>query len=160
MKQTNYQLFDFLDFDIDLNGGDRLWRACTPTGIEEKCGDVYVTVPFRKQNNSNEITPDNQVPPKNYKIRLRAYGEKILRVSVAFEGEICNNSEMLQTDSVLQQSPLYFEKSTDEWVIRDSAGRKKPFLICVNPIQIGGVIYSRALPSQSMSVSFPTEKKK
>lgn len=153
MKQTNYQLFDFLDFDIDLNGGDRLWRACTPTGIEEKCGDVYVTVPFRKQNNSNEITPDNQVPPKNYKIRLRAYGEKILRVSVAFEGEICNNSEMLQTDSVLQQSPLYFEKSTDEWVIRDSAGRKKAVFNLRKPdtdwwsdLQPG--------PSESIDVSF------
>ncbi len=125
MRQTNYQLFDFLDFNTDLNGGDRLWRACTPTHIEEKNGDIFVTIPFQKQNNSNEITPDNSVSRKSYQLRLRAYGDKILRVSVVFGGEICESSEMLQMSSTLQQTPLYFEKSSEEWIIRDCKGSQR-----------------------------------
>lgn len=125
MRQTNYQLFDFLDFDTDLNGGDRLWRACTPTHIEEKNGDIFVTIPFQKQNNSNEITPDNSVPRKSYQLRLRAYGDKILRVCVVFDGTISETSEMLQMSSTLQQMPLYVEKSSEEWIVRDSKGTKR-----------------------------------
>jgi len=125
MKQTNYQLFDFLDFDMELNGGDRLWRACMPTDIEEKCGDIFVTIPFQKQNNSNEITPDREVPRKSYQLRLRAYGDKIVRVSVVFQGEISENSQMLQIDPALKQNPLHFEKGTDEWVVIDKKGDKK-----------------------------------
>lgn len=125
MRQTNYQLFDFLDFDTDLNGGDRLWRACIPSHIEEKNGDIFVTIPFQKQNNSNEITPDNSVPRKSYQLRLRAYGDKILRICVVFDGEISETSEMLQMSSTLQQMPLYFEKSSEEWIVRDSKGSKR-----------------------------------
>jgi len=125
MRQTNYQLFDFLDFDTDLNGNNRLWRACLPTHIEEKEGDVFVIIPFQKQHNSNEITPDNSVARKSYRMRLRAYGDKILRVSVEFEGEISETSEMLHMPSTLQQTPLFFEKSAEEWIVRDSKGLKK-----------------------------------
>ncbi|MBO7183720.1 MAG: hypothetical protein J6V49_06280, partial [Bacteroidales bacterium] len=61
MKQTNYQLFDFLDFDTSLSSGERLWRACRPTDIQEINGDIIITVPFQQQNNSNEITEDKTV---------------------------------------------------------------------------------------------------
>ncbi|NDW09700.1 alpha-xylosidase [Dysgonomonas sp. 520] len=125
MRQTNYQLFDFLDFDTDLNGGDRLWRACPPTHIEEKSGDIFITIPFQKQNNSNEITPDNSAPRKSYQLRLRAYGEKILRVSVVFDGQISETSEMLEMAESLKVTPLTFEKTENEWLIKDSQGNKK-----------------------------------
>ena len=126
MRQTNYQLFDFLDFDPSLDQGDRLWRAVSPTHIEEKNGDVFITIPFQLQNNSNEITPDNTVARKNYKLRIRAYGNKIIRASVAFDDSaIAEESEMLEYADSLKKVPLSFTKNENNWTITDSFGTKR-----------------------------------
>lgn len=125
MQQTNYQLFDFLDFSPELNEGDRLWRACLPTDIHENNGDVLVTIPFQQQNNSNEITPDLSVSRKEFVLRIQSFGEKILRISMAIAGEIMENSEMLELDSRLKMNPLSFEKAAQEWTIKDASGNKK-----------------------------------
>ena len=126
MKQLNYQLFDFLDFDPSLDQGDRLWRACTPTNIEEQNGDVYITIPFQIQNNSNEITPDNSIPRKDYKLRVRAYGDKTVRLSLSFDGSaIQEESEMLQYADSLKVMPLSFSKKGTQWVITDKSGNKR-----------------------------------
>ncbi len=128
MRQTNYQLFDFLDFDPALNEGDILWRACTPTHIEEKNNEVFIFVPFQKQNNSNEITPDLSIKRKNYELRIKAFGNKILRVSMALEGNIQEESEMLSLSSDLKINPLTFEKNEKEWIIKDTKGTKKAII--------------------------------
>ncbi len=128
MRQTNYQLFDFLDFDTQLNEGDRLWRACMPTHIENCGGDVCITVPFQAQNNSNEIAPDNSIPQKEYILRLRAYGDKILRVSLSFGGEIAETSEMLQLDGSVEPMALSFTQTAEEWVVSDAQGTKRAVL--------------------------------
>ena len=33
MKPTNYHLFDFMDFDLDLSKDESLWKACKPTDV-------------------------------------------------------------------------------------------------------------------------------
>ncbi len=125
MQQTNYQLFDFLDFSPELNEGDRLWRACLPTAIDERNGDVFITVPFQQQQNSNEITPDFSVSRKEFELRISALGPKILRVSMAFETEYESTSLMLDLDPRLQKNPLTFVKNDTEWIITDAAGNKR-----------------------------------
>ncbi len=125
MQQTNYQLFDFLDFSPELNEGDRLWRACAPTNIEEKNGAIFISIPFQKQNNSNEITPDISADKKQYTLRIKALGSKILRISMTLSGNIMEDSEMLELDSRLQPNALTFEKTKLEWVIKDGGGNKK-----------------------------------
>src|ERR1035437_1192479 len=125
MQQSNYQLFDFLDFSTELNEGDRLWRACMPTDIFEENGDVFVTVPFQKQNNSNEITPDLSVSKKEFVLRIKGYGEKIIRISVSFGESVMESSEMLELSSDLKSSPLSFTKTESEWIIIDGKGNKK-----------------------------------
>lgn len=133
MIQTNYQLFDFLDFNPELNEGDSLWRACRPVAIEERDGDVYITVPFQKQNNSNEITPDLTEARKNYLLRLSAYGDKILRVSMEIGDEVMETSEMLQLDSRLGKMPLTYDKKQEEWIIRNLEGTKKAVVSFCEP---------------------------
>jgi alpha-D-xyloside xylohydrolase len=125
MKQTNYQLFDFLDFSPALDEGDRLWRACNPTAIEEKDGDVFITIPFQKQQNSNEINPDTSEPRKNYVLRLRAYGNKIVRAAIGFGTEWMETSEMLELDARLTANPLHVEKTELEWIVKDSHNQTK-----------------------------------
>ena len=123
MRQTNYQLFDFLDFNPALDEGESLWRACAPTAIESLNGDVIVSIPFQKQQNSNEITPDLSVGKKIYRLRLRAYGNKILRVSMALGNiPVMEDSEMLQLDKSLKITPLSFRKQAEEWVVSDASG--------------------------------------
>ncbi|WP_291599533.1 alpha-xylosidase [Bacteroides sp.] len=133
MIQTNYQLFDFLDFNPELNEGDSLWRACRPVAIEERDGDIYITVPFQKQNNSNEITPDLTEARKNYLLRLSAYGDKILRVSMEIGDEVMETSEMLQLDSRLGKMPLTYDKKQEEWIIRNLEGTKKAVVSFCEP---------------------------
>ena len=125
MKQTNYQLFDFLDFSPELNQGDRLWRACSPTEIKELDGEIFIHIPFQQQHNSNEISPDLSVPRKEYVLRIKAFGNKILRVSMVIAGELMENSEMLEMDVKLQKTPLIFAKNDLEWIISDTEGNKK-----------------------------------
>ncbi len=48
MKQTNYQLFDFLDFDPELTGDEVLWKACAPVSISTDGPDVILEIPFQK----------------------------------------------------------------------------------------------------------------
>ena len=125
MKQTNFQLFDFLDFSPELNEGDRLWRACLPTDVQEINGSILVTIPFQLQNNSNEITPDISVPRKEYVMRIQALNEKILRVSMAFSGDIQETSEMLELDDNLQNLALRIEILAEQWIIKDENGSKR-----------------------------------
>ncbi len=134
MQQTNYQLFDFLDFSPELNEGDILWRACSPTAIETRNGEIFVTIPFQQQNNSNEIIPDLMIHQKKYILRIKSYGDKILRVSMAFAGEIMEDSEMLTLDSRLHLNPLIFEKTEQEWIIKDANGNKKSVLSFQQPV--------------------------
>jgi alpha-D-xyloside xylohydrolase len=125
MKQTNYQLFDFLDFDPDLTDEERLWKACKPVNIEQQDGDVLVTIPFQKQIPSNDITPDKNTPRKEYKLRLRAYGDRILRIGIGIGIESMPGSVMLDISPDLMITPLGFEKNDDEWLVKDISGKVK-----------------------------------
>ena len=122
MKQTNFQLFDFLDFDTALTGEDVLWKTCAPIDVQVDGTDVIFEIPFQKQKVANDITPDREEPRKNYNLRLRAYGSKILRTSVGFGVPAMTESLMLELDPTLQVVPLRVEKSEEEWLVKDVNG--------------------------------------
>jgi alpha-D-xyloside xylohydrolase len=159
MKQTNYQLFDFLDFSQELNEGDRLWRAGSPTNISEKNGDIFITIPFQQQNNSNEIIPDLSIPQKGYLLRIRAFGDKILRVSMAVAGEIMEASDMLEMDPKLQKTPLVFVKNEFEWTISDTYGIKKA-VIDFNTPEIDWWSNLVPGPAETIDIKFYPDGKK
>ena len=127
MKQTNYHLFDFLDFDLELTKDESLWRAYKPTDIAVDGTDVVVTIPFQKQKLSNEMEADFSVPQQSYTLHLRQYGDKILRVFIGFNGEKMTGSEMLELDPELEVRPLRIAQSTDgnRWFVIDNTGVKR-----------------------------------
>ena len=84
MIPTNYYLFDFLDFDENLSKQESLWKACQPTSVTEHQGDIWVTVPFQKQQNSNDMAPDTTAEREVYTVIIRQYAPKIIRVFAAF----------------------------------------------------------------------------
>ena len=123
MKPTNYHLFDFMDFDLDLSRDESLWKACKPTAVYEKDGDVCVDVPFQKQMLSNDMAADTAVARETYTLILRQYSNKVLRLFCGFdEHELGDRSEMLQFSDRVQKLPLQVEPGEGEWVIRSSDG--------------------------------------
>lgn len=123
MKPTNYHLFDFMDFDLDLSRDESLWKACKPTAVYEKDGDVCVDVPFQKQMLSNDMAADTAVARETYTLILRQYSNKVLRLFCGFgEHELTDRSEMLQFSDHVQKLPLQVKAGEGEWVIRSSDG--------------------------------------
>ncbi|MDN3669546.1 alpha-xylosidase [Echinicola jeungdonensis] len=129
MKQTNYQLFDFLDFNPELDSETnkaRLWRACKPTSIAQRGKEVVVTIPFQLfKYESADLSADTSAEQKVFELNLRAYGNKILRVGAAFSGEIKEKSPMLEMNQALKQTGLSIEKQSKKWLVKDEGGRLK-----------------------------------
>lgn len=123
MKPTNYHLFDFLDFDINLSRNESLWKACKPTAVYGKDGDVCVTVPFQKQVLANDMAADNSVPREEYTLVIRQYGPKILRLFIGFgEEQMTDESEILQMSGRVKKIPLSVEENAGGWTITDTEG--------------------------------------
>jgi alpha-D-xyloside xylohydrolase len=125
MKQTNYYLYDFLDFIQEPGKKEYLWKACKPTDIKKQNSDVIITLPFQKQKCSHEIVPDTGEKPENYSLKLQGYGDKILRISAGFDVPYMDDSPMLELSPDLKISPLNIEKRVNEWIVRDGNGNKK-----------------------------------
>lgn len=123
MKPTNYHLFDFMDFDLELKKNESLWKAYKPTAVVEKDGDILVTVPFQKQVLANDMAPDTNVAQESHTLIIRQYEPGIIRLFMGFDGEQpSDTSEMLQMSARVKRSPLHAELKDDQWVITDNGG--------------------------------------
>lgn len=123
MKPTNYHLFDFMDFDLELKKNESLWKAYKPTAVVEKDGDILVTVPFQKQVLANDMAPDTNVAQESHTLIIRQYEPGIIRLFMGFDGEQpSDTSEMLQMSARVKRSPLHAELKDDQWVIADNGG--------------------------------------
>ena len=136
MKRTNYQLFDFLDFDPKHvnESSKRLWKACRPTHIEEIEGTVQVHIPFQCQKVSNEISPEKEVARQTFILQIRAYGNGILRTSINFGKSEVGKSEMLVMEKDLEQVPLFVEKKKEHWKVVDKKGVIKASFDLTQPV--------------------------
>jgi alpha-D-xyloside xylohydrolase len=122
MRPVNHTLVDFLDFDPAFDGSERLWRAMAPADIGTEGTDAWVAVPFQAQEPGIDIRPDPAIAPVEYRLWIRAYGDRILRVCADFGAGTMNDSPMLQLDPALRVMPLAVEKDADEWRVVDQAG--------------------------------------
>jgi alpha-D-xyloside xylohydrolase len=100
MKQTNYHLFDFMDFDPSLEKDESLWKAYAPTKILERNGDIVVTIPYQKQRHQEDMAPDTSAPHLSFDLVIRAYEPNIVRLFTTMAGD-----EMTEADDMLQFSP-------------------------------------------------------
>ena len=153
MKQTNNYLFDFLDFNSTPEGEETIWKACKPTNIANQNNDVLTTIPFQKQKCSQEIIPDPGTTRKNYKLKLRGYGNKILRISIGYDVPDMCDSPMLELSPDLKLNPLSYEKNKNEWVVRDAEGNKKASFNFRKP-EIGFWSDLQPEPEETVDVTF------
>lgn len=107
MRQTNYYLFDFLDFDAELSRPESLWKACRPTEVRSVGGDIHITVPFQKQKLDNDMAADVSAERISNTLVLRQYGDKILRVFMGFgDLPMTDSSEMLMLNNRVDKRSL------------------------------------------------------
>lgn len=124
MQQTNYYLYDWMDFDPSLSKDEALWKAYEPTDIREDDGDIVVTIPYQKQVLQEDMLADRDVAQVAYELRLRAYGDSIVRVFTSMAGdEMQETSDMLALDSSLKHCPLTIRKDGSVFVILDNDGK-------------------------------------
>lgn len=135
MKPTNYHLFDFMDFDLELKKNESLWKAYKPTAVVEKDGDILVTVPFQKQVLANDMAPDTNVAQESHTLIIRQYEPGIIRLFMGFDGEQpSDTSEMLQMSARVKRSPLHAELKDDQWVITDNGGVYRAVINMQQPV--------------------------
>lgn len=123
MKQTNYHLFDFLDFDPDLKRDEALWKAYQPTAVEAVNGEIRISVPFQKQLLAADMAADEKAEQVTHTLILRAYGKEILRLFLDVKGDTpSDESEMLQYAPSVKQTPLTATFTDGVWSICDEQG--------------------------------------
>ncbi|MBQ9678458.1 MAG: alpha-xylosidase [Prevotella sp.] len=107
MKQTNYHLFDFMDFDPTLQRDESLWKAYAPTKIVERDGDIIITIPYQKQRHQEDMEPDTDTPQQTYDLIIRAYEPNIIRLFTTMtDDEMTDHDEMLQMAPAVKRQPL------------------------------------------------------
>ena len=127
MKQTNYHLFDFMDFDSALATQEALWKACKPTKVEVRDGEVWLEVPFQKQQLAADMAADLSVPRVMQTVRITAYTHDIVRIYTSFEKgqDRIDQDDMLQWHSDIQIMPLTLCEDNDLWVATDADHNKR-----------------------------------
>ncbi|MBR7048278.1 MAG: alpha-xylosidase [Prevotella sp.] len=108
MKQTNYHLFDFMDFDPNLKKSEFLWKAWAPTHVEEKNGDIIVSLPYQQQKRQEDMEPDVNAPQQSYTLVIRAYQPDIVRLFTTMGNDAMTESSlMLQMHEDVKRMPLH-----------------------------------------------------
>lgn len=137
MKSTNYHLFDFLDFDYNLEKDESLWKAYQCQKVYEKNGDIYFDIPFQKQILSNDMQADTAYKQEIYTMILRQYDGNILRLFVDFtdeEDKMSDESDMLQMNKKLKTQPLSVVKLADGWIVYSKDGQKRAVVNTKEPM--------------------------
>ena len=125
MKQTNYHLFDFMDFDPSLQKDEALWKAYAPTDIVERDGDIIVTIPYQKQLHQEDMAPDTAAPQQSFDLIVRAYEPDMLRLFTTMSGdEMTEADDMLQFHPDVKRLPLALHKGSVSCDLVAANGKK------------------------------------
>ena len=148
MKQTNYHLFDFMDFDPSLQKDEVLWKAYAPTAVAECDGDIIVTIPYQQQKHQEDMEPDTEVPQQSYDLIIRAYEPNIVRLFTTMEsllptspeggGLLTDEDDMLQMAPEVKRIPLTLSRKGDIIEIRKQ--KASPLGGCLEGAALVGAI--------------------
>ncbi len=114
MKQTNYHLFDFMDFDPSLQRSEALWKAYAPSAIVERDGDIVVTIPYQQQKHQEDMEADTATAQRSYDLIIRAYRPGIVRLFTTMVGDpMVEHDDMLSFSPGIERLPLHLSPLRD-----------------------------------------------
>lgn len=146
MKPRNRFPADMLDLDMPEAKNDRLFRAGRPTAAATDDGAVVFSVPWIPQTRGMDLGPDETVASKSTEVHIRAYGDEVIRVSTAFDGDLPGDeSPMLHLHPLLKPEPLTVRESETGWEALDSRGNTR-FIVSTAEKQIKAWEHPNLLP--------------
>lgn len=153
MNGTDNDIVDFPETRPNLFNIRSTWKACWPVDIIREGTDVVLFVPFQKQQPGNDNVPDMQTPRKYYRMVLRAYDERVLRISISFNGESMAEPPFGSEQDKSQINSLSFSKTKNSWIIKDQSGTVRAIFRFKNSQSI---FYNELLPpkNDTIEVSF------
>lgn len=129
MKQTNYHLFDFMDFDPQLKRDEHLWKCWQASAIREQDGDVVLTIPFQCQKHQEDMAPDTAQSQESYELRLRAYAPDMLRLFITMTDDtMTDHDDMLEMASDVHHENLKLKEEDGFYTIIDAEGHTRATL--------------------------------
>ena len=133
MKPTTRYLADMLDLDSPLATEDILFRGGRATAARQEGADVLVTVPFIGQQKGKTLA-DADAPEVKQDLRVRAYGDAIVRVTWSPDGGApLDPSPMLEWDASLKPEPLHIEHDEQEVRLLDTKGQLRASFCAQGP---------------------------
>ena len=103
-----------MDFDPALEKNEALWKAYAPTKIEERDGDIIVTIPYQKQLRQEDMAPDTSAGQQTYELIIRAYEPNIVRVFTSMAGDPMTESDEMLVMEGLQRAHLSIAHAPDQ----------------------------------------------
>ena len=127
MKQSALFVTDMLDLDDPEAIADVVWSANRPSAVQKDGGDAVLTIPFTANKRSGkDLAPIEGRPAKEYPVRVRAYGESVVRVTVGFgKAPLADANPMLSFAPSMKPVDLSVEAASDGWVIQDPQGIRR-----------------------------------
>jgi alpha-D-xyloside xylohydrolase len=114
-----------LDLDETQHAGDVVWQARMPTAAAVQDGDVILQVPFKAGLNAPR-EPETALEDRIMPVRLRAYGDAVVRVSVdAGDGMPDDSGPMLELHETMNRVPLQLAEHADGWDVLDADGVRR-----------------------------------
>ena len=114
-----------MDFDPSLEKEEALWKAYAPTKIEEREGDIVVTIPYQKQLHQEDMAPDTSGSQQSFDLIIRAYEPNILRLFTTMSGdEMVEADDMLMMAKEVKRQPLVLRKDSAGYDIVAANGMK------------------------------------
>lgn len=134
MKQTNYHLFDFLDFDTELSKNECLMKAYSPSQVRVADGVVEVVVPYQRQYLQNDMLADDRYPLQYHVLQIRAYSHDIIRLYSSFNGESpVKADDMLSLHQSIHPMPLSINEDDGFYWLVDEEGFVRATINCQQP---------------------------
>jgi len=122
MKPSQHYLQGMLDLDSPEAAEDVVWTAGRPTAARtDENGAVTIDVPFRAVAAGPNRKLNDDEPTRAHRLVVRAYGDSVVRVSMALDGEPPGDKgHMLQLHESLIPEPLAVKPTGSGWDVLDS----------------------------------------
>jgi alpha-D-xyloside xylohydrolase len=127
MKQRAMFVCDMLDLDDPQASADVVWCAARPSAVRCEGDDAVLTVPFlAAKRRGMDLAPQEDRAPKEYQVRVRAYGEAVVRVTAGFgKAPLADTNPMLSFAPSMKPVGLSVEATPGGWVVRDPRGIRR-----------------------------------